>query len=98
MSAILYCSRLVSGLPPHVVLVVLKFAKCSKLSSLLVKSKFLVGEPNCQRPCGKPKVLTPNIVVAMASALWTGLLFLHYDIGWMPAPWLQKYMVINLVV
>ena len=34
--------RLVGGLPLHVVLALLKFAKCSKLSSLLDKFKVLV--------------------------------------------------------
>ena len=72
-----YCYRLVGGLPLHVVLVLLKFAKCSKLSSLLVKFKLLVGDPNLQRPCGKPKVMPPNLVVAVASELWPGLFFLR---------------------
>ena len=38
-----YCSRLVGGLTLHVVLAFLKFAKCPKLFSLLVKFKLLVG-------------------------------------------------------
>ena len=81
-----YCSRLVHGLPLHVVLVFLKFAKCSKLSSLLVKFKLLVGDPNHQRPCGRTKVLPLNLVVSMASALCTGLLLLHSAPGCPPAP------------
>ena len=60
---------LVGGLPLHVVLVLLKFAKCSKLSSLLVKFKLLVGDPNCQRPCGRPKVLPTNLSFDVASDL-----------------------------
>ena len=62
-----YCSRLVGRLPLHVFLVLLKFAKCSKLSSLLVQVKLLVGEPNHQMTCGNPKVIPPNLVVAAAS-------------------------------
>ena len=41
VSAMPHCSRLVGGLPLHVVLVLLKFAKFSKLSSLLVQFKLL---------------------------------------------------------
>ena len=85
-----YCSRLVGGLPLHVVLVLLEFAKCSKLSSLLVQVKLLVGEPNHQMTCGKPKVIPPNLVVAAAYALWPGLLLLQYAPEWPPAPCLQK--------
>ena len=92
-----YYSRLVDGYPLHVVLVLLKFAKYSKLISLLVKFKLLAGEPNRQRPCGKPKVLPPNIVVDLYSALWPGLLFLHCALGWLPAPWLQEYVVLHQV-
>ena len=85
-----YCSRLVGGLPIHVVLVLLKFAKCSELSSLLVQVKLLVGDPNHQRNCGNPNVLPPNLIVYVASALWPGLLFFQSDHEWPPAPWLQK--------
>ena len=73
-----YCSRLVGGLPLHVVVVLLKFDKCSKLSSLLVKFRLLVGDPNCQRPCGKPKVLPPNLVVSVAWALCQSLVITIY--------------------
>ena len=93
VSAMPYCSRLVGGLPLHLVLVLLKFAKCSKLSSSLVKFKLLVGYPNHQRPCVRPKVLPTNIVVALDSALCPSLLFLQYSPGCTPAPWLQQYVV-----
>ena len=79
MSDMPYYSRLVGGLLLYLVLVLLKFTECSKLSSLLVQFKLLVGEPSHQSPCGKLNVLPPNLVVAVASALWTGLLFLHYN-------------------
>ena len=46
VSSMPYCSRLVGGLPLHVVLFLLKFAKFSKLSSLLVTFKVLVSDPN----------------------------------------------------
>ena len=85
-----YWYRLVGGLPLHVVLVLLKFAKCSKLSSFLVKFKVLLREPNRQRICGKPNVLHPNPVVAVAFALWICFLCLHYAHGWPPAPLLQQ--------
>ena len=71
-----YCSRLVGGLALHVFLVFLEFAKCSKLSSLLVQVKLLVGDPNRQRPCDKPNMLPLNLVVAVASDLWTYLFLL----------------------
>ena len=90
-----YCYRLVGGLPLYVVLVFLKFAKCSNLSPLLVKFKLIVGDLNRQRPCGRPKVLTPNLVVDVASALWPGFLFLHSAPGWPPAPWIQQYVVLH---
>ena len=90
MSDILYLYRLVGGLPLHLVLVLLNFAKCSKLRSLLDKLKLLVVEPNRQRPCGKLNVLPPNLVVSVASALWPGLLFLHYAPGWPPAPCIKQ--------
>ena len=76
MLAMQYCYRLVGGWPLHVFLVWIKFAKFSKLSSLLVTFKVLVLDPNRQRPCGKPKVLTTDLVVAVASEVCTGLLFL----------------------
>ena len=85
----LYCYRLVGGMPLHVVLVLLKISKSYRLSSLLVQFKLLLGNPNRQRPCGKPNVLPPNLAVAVASALWTGLLFLQYDPGCLPSLWLQ---------
>ena len=88
--AMTYCSRLVGGLLLHVVLVLLEFAKCSKLSSLLDKFKVLVGGPNRKRLCGKTNMLPPNTAVAVASTLWTGLLFLYSTPGWLPSPWLQQ--------
>ena len=91
----MYCYRLVGGLPLHVDLFLLKFAKLSKLRSLLVQFKLLVGDPNCQRPCGKPKLLPPDLVVAVPSSLWSGILFLHFSPGSLPAPWLQQYVVIH---
>ena len=69
-----YCSKLVGGFPLHVVLVLIKFSKCPKLSSLLVPFKILVVKPNRQRPCGKPNVPPNNLVVAVDSALWPRLL------------------------
>ena len=72
-----YCSRLVGGLQLHVVLVFIKFARYFKLSSIFVQFKLLVGEPNRQRPWGKPNMLPPNLVVAVDSTLWPGFLFLH---------------------
>ena len=81
---------LVGGLTLHVVLALLKFAKCSKLSSLLDKFKVLVGGPNRKRLCGKTNMLPPNTAVAVASTLWTGLLFLYSTPGWLPSPWLQQ--------
>ena len=92
-----YYSRLVGGLPLHVVLDLLKFAKFYNLSSLLVKFKLLVGGPNCQRPFGKTKVLPPNLVFAVASDLWPGLLLSNSDHVWPPAPWLQQYVVLHQV-
>ena len=74
MLAMPYCSRIVGGLLLHVLLVLLKFAKFSKLSSLLVTFKLLVGEPRHERPCGNTNVLNPILVIAVAYALWTGLL------------------------
>ena len=91
------CSRLVGGLPLHVVLVLLNFAKCSKLSSLLVKCKLQLGDPNRQSSCGKPKLLPTNIVFAVASDLWPGLLFLNSAPGWPTTPWPQQYMVLHQV-
>ena len=88
--AMTYCSRLVGGLLLHVVLVLLEFAKCSKLSSLLDKFKVLVGGPNRKRLCGKTNMLPPNTAVAVASTLWTGLLLLYSTPGWLPSPWLQQ--------
>ena len=90
MSAMPYCSRLVGGMPLHLVLVFLKLAKYSKLISILVKFTLLVGDPNHHSTCGKPNVLPPNLVDYVASALWTGLLCFHSAPGWPPAPWLQK--------
>ena len=92
-----YCYSLVGGLPLRAVLVFLKFAKFSKLSSLLVPFKLLVGVPNRHRPCNKPNVLSPNLVVAVASALRTGLLFLESAPEWPPALWLQQYVVLHYV-
>ena len=93
----LHCSVLVGGLPLHVVLVLLTFSKYYKLSSFLVEFKLLVGESNRQRPCGRPKLLPPNIVVSVASAMWPGLLFSNYDPGWQPDPWLHQYVVLHQV-
>ena len=86
VSAMPYCSMLVGWFPLHVVLIFLNFAECSELSSLLVQFKLLVGGPNHQRPYGRPKLLHHSLVVAVASALWPGLLLLHSDPGWPPAP------------
>ena len=86
MSSMSYWPSLVYGLLLHVVLFFLKLAKCYKLSSLLVKFKVLVWEPNRQRPCGKPNVLPPNLVVSVSSALWTGRLCFHSAPGWPPSP------------
>ena len=74
MSAMPYCSMLFDWLPLHLVLVLLKFAKCSKLSSLLVQFKLIVGYTNRQKPFGRPKVLPPNLVSTVASAFCPGLL------------------------
>ena len=93
-----YCSRLVCGWTLHVFLVCIKFTKFSKLSSLLVVFKVLVLDPNRQRPCCKLKVMPPKLVVAVASDLWTGLLFLQLSPAWPPAPWLQQYVVLHQVV
>ena len=82
--------RLVGGLPLHVVLAFLKFAKCPKLFSLLVQFKLLVVDPNRHRPCGKPNVLPQNLVVSVASALWPGLLFLQSAPDFPPTPWIQQ--------
>ena len=97
MLAIPYCYRLVDGLPCHVVLILLEFAKCSKLNSLSVKFKLLVGDPNRQRLCGRPKVLLPNLFFAVDPALWPGLLFLNSYPVWMLTPWLKQYVVIHQV-
>ena len=67
------------------------------LSSLLVVFKVLVLDPNRQRPCCKLKVMPPKLVVAVASDLWTGLLFLQLSPAWPPAPWLQQYVVLHQV-
>ena len=77
----LYCSRLVGGLPLHLILVLLKNSKCLKLSSLLGKFKLLVEEINFQRPCGRPKVMPPNLVVSVALELGPVLLVLYSDPG-----------------
>ena len=78
VSAMTYCSRLADGLLPHVVLVLLKNSKCLKLSSLLGKFKLLVEEINFQRPCGRPKVMPPNLVVSVAWALCQSLVITIY--------------------
>ena len=77
VSDIPYCSSLVGGWPLHVFLVWLKFAKFSKLSSLLVTFMLLVCDPNLQRPCGSPKVMLPDLFVAIALSLWTEFLLLR---------------------
>ena len=74
----LYFSRLVGRCLLHVLLVWIRFAKISKLSSLCVTFILLVGGHNRQRPCGKPNVIPPDLVVAVDPALWPGLLFLNY--------------------
>ena len=81
-----YCSRLVDGWPLHVFLFWLKIAKFSKLSSLLVTFKVLLFYPNRQKPCLKPKVLPPNLVVALALDLWPGLLCLKSAPACPPEP------------
>ena len=90
VSAMPYCSGLVVMLPLNVFLVWLKFAKISKLSSLLVIFKLLVLDPNRQRPCVKPNVMPPILVVTMSYALWRGLLLLNYVPEWPPTPWPQQ--------
>ena len=90
VSAMPYCSGLVGGLPLHVVLVLLKFAKFSKLNSLLVTFKSIVSDPNRKRPCVKPNVMPPILVVTMSYALWRGLLLLNYVPEWPPTPWPQQ--------
>ena len=92
-----YFSRLVEGVLVHVVLLLLKIYKCSKISSLLEKIKLLVGEHNCQRPCGRPKVLTPNLVAAVASDLWPVLLLLQLSHVLPPTLCLQQYVVLHQV-
>ena len=61
-----YFYRLVCGYPLHVFLVLLNF---SKLSSLCVTLILILLDPDCQRPCGRPKALSPKFLVAVASAL-----------------------------
>ena len=85
-----YWSGLVGGLTLHVVLVFLKFAKCSKLSLLLVSFKLLVGDPDRQRPYGKPTFLPPNLVASVAYSLYPGLFCLHSSPVWPPSQWLQQ--------
>ena len=58
--------RLVCGYPLHVFLVLLNF---SKLSSLCVTLILILLDPDCQRPCGRPKALSPKFLVAVASDL-----------------------------
>ena len=90
VSVMTYCSRLVGGLTLHVVLVMLKFAKISKISSFLVLFKLLVGGPNRQSPSGKTNMLRPKLIVAVDSALWTGLLFLQSAAEGTPDSWLHQ--------
>ena len=68
-----------------------------KLSSLLVKFKLLVGDPNRQRLFVRKKLMPLGLVVAVASALWPGLLLLRSDPLYLPAPWLQQYVVLHQV-
>ena len=66
VSSMAYFYRLVCGYPLHVFLVLLNF---SKLSSLCVTLILILLDPDCQRPCGRPKSLSPKFLVAVASAL-----------------------------
>ena len=66
VSSMTYFYRLVCGYPLHVFLVLLNFYK---LSSLCVTLILILLGPNCQRPCGRPKALSPKFLVAVASAL-----------------------------
>ena len=90
LSAMPYCSRLVGGLPLHAVLVFPKLATFSKLSSLLVPFKLLVGNHSHQKTCGKPDMLPPILIVAVASALWPGILFLQSAPAWPTTTWIQQ--------
>ena len=65
----MYYSRLVGEWPLHIFLVWQNVSKFSKLSSLLITFILLAGDPNRQRPRGKPKVLPPDLVVVESSDL-----------------------------
>ena len=78
----LYCSSSVCGMLLNIVLVTQKNSKGSKLISLIVKFKLLIGDTNRQRPCGNPNVLSPNLVVAVASDFWPVLLLFQSAPGW----------------
>ena len=88
VSAMPYCSGLVGGWLLHVFLFWPKSAKFSKLSSLWVTFILLVGDLNRQRPCGNPKVLPPDLFVAVSSVLWPEILLLNSSPVWPPDTWI----------
>ena len=93
----LYYSRLVGGCLIHVLLVWINVSNFFKLSPLCVTFKLIVKDSNRQMPCGKPKVVPPYLVVAVASELWPGILFLQSGPVFPPAPWLQQYVILHQV-
>ena len=66
VSSMTYFYRLVCGYPLHVFLVLLNFSKSISICVTLI---LIVLDPNRQRPCGRPKVLSPKFLVAVALAL-----------------------------
>ena len=74
VSSMPYFYRLVCGYPLHVFLFLLNFYKLSSLCFTLI---LIVLDPSRQRPCGRPKVLPTNLVVAFALALCPRFLLLH---------------------
>ena len=92
LSSMPYFYRLVCGYPLHVFLVLLNFYKSISLCVTLI---LIVLDLNRQRPCGRPKVLSPKCLVVVASALWPCILLLHYALPWITAPCLNQYGVLH---